>query len=231
MRAWSAALLLLAGCSSSHPSGEPQSSSSQNSGGMLDGGAPGDGASGAATVSLDAFPPPVSVAIGDAPTQGPADAKVVFIEFGDFECPFCGMEEPVVEQILTAYEGRILFVFKEFPLSSVHPYAELAAEAALAANAQGKFWPYHDKLYANQGALAESDLEAYASDLGLDVTTFDAALDQHTYASAVAADIAQGNSVGVGGTPTFFINGIKVGGTVPYSELAGLIDTELAAGD
>lgn len=181
--------------------------------------------------SLDGFPGPVSVAVGDSPSEGPSSAKVTVIEFGDFECPYCGMEEPVVTQLLQDFAGRIRFVFKEFPLSSIHPFAELAAEAALAANAQGKFWPYHDTLYANQLALAEGNLEDYAATLGLDTATFDRALTQHTYASAVAADVAEGMSVGVDGTPTFFINGIMVVGAVPYSELAGVINDELAVAE
>jgi protein-disulfide isomerase len=170
----------------------------------------------------------VDVDAGGAPSQGPASAKVVVIEFGDFECPYCGAEEPIIEQMLKDYAGRIRFVFEEFPLSSVHPYAELAAEAALAANAQGKFWPYHDKLYANQSALARSDLDTYASQLGLDLTRFDAALDQGTFKAAVAADVAEGTKAGVTGTPTFFINGTPVVGAVPYSTLQGVIDKDLA---
>jgi protein-disulfide isomerase len=172
--------------------------------------------------------PPVAVAIGSSPSQGPASAKVVVVEFGDFECPYCGEEEPIVTQMLSDYAGRIRFVFKEFPLSSIHPYAELAAEAALAANAQGKFWPYHDTLYANQSALARSDLDTYASKVGLDMTKFDAALDDGTYVAAVAADVAEGTALGVDGTPTFFVNGIAVVGAVPYSQLQGVIDAQLA---
>jgi protein-disulfide isomerase len=210
-----AALTAVAGCSSSSAGG---GTAPRQQEGSLDAG-------------LDALPPAVDVVVGDAPTEGPASARVTVIEFGDFECPYCGEEEPVVEQMLSAYEGRIRFVFKEFPLSSIHPYAELAAEAALAAQAQGKFWQYHDLLYANQSALGESDLEGYASMLGLDVTTFDLALQDHTYAAAVAADVAEGMSDGVDGTPTFFINGVMVVGAVPYSQLASVIDRELAATD
>jgi protein-disulfide isomerase len=180
------------------------------------------------SVASDAAGSPVAVSIGDAPTEGPASAKVVVVEFGDFECPYCGEEEPIVTQMLSDYAGRIRFVFKEFPLTSIHPYAELAAEAALAANAQGKFWPYHNTLYANQAALGRSDLDTYATDVGLDLTKFDAALDHGTYAAAVAADVSQGTSLGVSGTPTFFINGIAVVGAVPYSDLQSVIDAQLA---
>jgi len=203
------AALLLAGCSSTS----------------------GAGSSGSApTVSADAaLPDAVAVDASGAPSQGPASAKVVVIEFGDFECPYCGEEEPIVTQMLSDYSGRIRFVFEEFPLNAIHPYAELAAEAALAANAQGHFWPYHDALYANQSALGRSDLDAYASTLGLNMSEFDAALDNHTFQPAVAADLALGASVGVDGTPTFFVNGIPVVGAVPYSELQTVINRELAA--
>ena len=166
---------------------------------------------------------------GSAPSEGPASAKVVVTEFGDFECPYCGHEEPVVTQMRTDYAGRIRFVFKEYPLSSIHPYAELAAEAALAANAQGKFWPFHDTLYAHQSALARADLDGYASTLGLDVTRFGAALDQGTFKGAVAADVAQGTAAGVNGTPTFFVNDTMVVGAVPYTTLKSVIDQQLAA--
>jgi protein-disulfide isomerase len=204
MRTFFAAMLLAsAACSSSTPSVAPLSDA--------------------------ALPAAVTVDVGDAPSQGPTSAKVTVVEFGDFECPYCGEEEPVVSQMLKDYAGRIRFAFKEFPLASIHPYAELAAEAALAAKAQGKFWPYHDALYANQTMLARSNLDAYAMTLSLDMTKFDDALDAGTFKSAVAADVAQGTSVGVEGTPTFFVNGIAVVGAVPYADLQSVIDRELAA--
>lgn len=171
----------------------------------------------------------VAVDPGNAPSQGPASAKVVVIEFGDFECPYCDEEEPIVAQMLTDYAGVVRFVFKEFPLTAIHPHAELAAQAALAANAQGMFWPFHDTLYANQSALARADLDGYASTLGLNLTRFDAALDQGSFTAAVAADVAQGRSVGVHETPTFFVNGIAVLGAVPYAQLRSVIDGQLAA--
>jgi len=171
----------------------------------------------------------VAVDSGNAPAQGPASAKVVVIEFGDFECPYCGAEEPIVARMLSDYAGQIRFVFKEFPLTAIHPYAELASEAALAANAQGRFWPFHDMLYANQSALGRADLDGYASALALDLTMFDAALDKGSFKGAVAADLAQGKSVGVNETPTFFVNGIAVLGAVPYATLQGVIDEQLAA--
>lgn len=168
-----------------------------------------------------------SVAVGDAPTKGPADAAVVVVEFGDFECPFCGAEEAVVQQILSDYDGRILFAFKQFPLS-FHPHALLAAQASLAAKDQGQFWAYHDLLYANQNALKRTDLDGYAQSLGLDMPAFAAAIDQHTELPIIAADQAQGESLGVPGTPTFFVNGRIGVGALEYDALAQAIDEELA---
>jgi protein-disulfide isomerase len=172
----------------------------------------------------------VPVDAGSSPSEGPDAANVVVVEFGDFECPFCGEEAPVVDQMLKDEAGRIRFVFKEFPLSAIHQYAELAAEAALAADAQGEFWPYHDLLYANQSALARSDLDAYAKQLGLDMTKFDDALDKGTYTAAVAADETYGESLGVEATPTFFVNGTEIVGAVALSTLEHAIAEQLDAG-
>ncbi|MCC6522760.1 MAG: thioredoxin domain-containing protein [Polyangiaceae bacterium] len=168
----------------------------------------------------------MTVDVGAAPTVGPADAAVVFVEFADFECPYCGLEEPVVRQLMADYADRVLFVYKHFPLS-FHPHARLAAEASLAAQAQGQFWAYHDVLYANQDALGRTALDGYAQSLGLDMTAFAAALDQHTEAPAVDADKAQGEALGVPGTPTFFINGRMGVGALDYDVLAEVIDEEL----
>jgi protein-disulfide isomerase len=168
----------------------------------------------------------VTVELGDAPTRGPAEAPVVIVEFGDFQCPYCGEMEPVVQRLLTEYDGLIRFAFKQFPIS-YHSHAQLAAEASLAANAQGAFWPYHDTLYAHQDALGRADLETYAADLGLDLDAFRAALDEGTYAAAAAADFDQGLAVGVSGTPAFYINGRAAFGAMPYGTLKDVVEEEL----
>jgi protein-disulfide isomerase len=168
----------------------------------------------------------VTVELGDAPTRGPADAPVVFVEFGDFQCPYCGEMEPLVQRLLADYDGQILFAFKQFPIS-YHSHAQLAAEASLAANAQGAFWPFHDALYAHQDALDRADLEGYAADLGLDLDLFRAALDDGTYAAAVDADYTQGLLVGVNGTPAFFINGRAAFGAMSYETLRDVVEEEL----
>jgi protein-disulfide isomerase len=181
----------------------------------------------ASSSPVGTVPQPMTVEVGDAPSLGPADAKVVLVEFADFQCPYCGDEEPTLKALHEAYQGRLLFAFKQFPLS-FHQHAGLAAEASLAANAQGKFWEYHDALYAHQANLARADLETYAGQLGLDLTAFRAALDNHTFARAVAVDVSQGKRLGVPATPAFYVNGRLEVGALSYQTLATVIDEELS---
>jgi protein-disulfide isomerase len=169
----------------------------------------------------------VTVELGTAPTRGPADAPVVIVEFGDFQCPYCGDMEPVVQRLLADYDGQILFAFKQFPIE-YHRHARLASEASLAAHAQGQFWPYHDLLYANQDALERADLEAYAAEVGLDLDLFRADLDAGTWAVEVDDDYWQGINVGVTGTPAFYINGRAAFGALPYDLLKDVVEEELA---
>jgi protein-disulfide isomerase len=146
------------------------------------------------------------------------------IEFGDFECPFCGAEEPIVEALLQAYPDDLRLVFKNFPLTSIHPYAEGAAIAAECAGSQGDFWKMHDLLYANQDALQSQDLPTYAMAAGVDLTTWQACLSTAPPVNAVDADVALGATVGVDATPTFFVNGVMVLGAVPQSQLQAVIE-------
>jgi protein-disulfide isomerase len=138
--------------------------------------------------------------------RGPADAKITLVEYGDFECPYCGQAEPVVRELLAGF-GDLRYVWRHLPLSDVHPHAQLAAEAAEAAGAQGAFWPMHDLLFANQDALTGKDLVRYAEQLGLDVDRFRDDLRHHTRAARVAEDVDSADLSGVSGTPTFFVNG------------------------
>jgi protein-disulfide isomerase len=167
------------------------------------------------------------VEVGDSPSIGPEDAKVVVVEFGDFQCPACGKEAATVKSLRDAYQDRVRFVFKQFPLS-FHQYAQLAAEASLAANAQGQFWEYSDTLFAHQANLARVDLESHARQLTLDMTAFTVALDEHRFADAVAADASQGTRLGVRATPTFFVNGHGEAGAASYQRLSELIEAELS---
>jgi protein-disulfide isomerase len=140
-------------------------------------------------------------------TQGPAGAPVTLIEYGDYECPYCGAAYPIVKEIQSRMGDRLQFVFRNFPISTSHPHAEQAAEAAEAAAAQGRFWEMHDVLYENQRRLTDEDLRSYAAQVGLDVDAFDRDLAQHAYAARVHEDFMSGVRSGVNGTPTFYING------------------------
>jgi protein-disulfide isomerase len=168
------------------------------------------------------------IKLGDAPVKGPSGAKVTMVAFSDFQCPFCSRAVPVMKQIEDQYQGKIRIAFKQMPLP-FHDKAHLAAEAALAANEQGKFWQYHDKLFANQQALERASLEKYAEELGLNMSKFKAALDSGKFKDKVDSDAKEGAAVGATGTPTFFINGTKVVGAQPFDAFKTVIDTELKA--
>ncbi|HET7296325.1 MAG TPA: DsbA family protein [Gemmatimonadales bacterium] len=138
---------------------------------------------------------------------GPPDAAVTLVEYGDFECPFCGRAYPELKRVLRQLGAKVRFVFRHFPLSAEHPHAQHAAEIAEAAAAQGKFWEMHDLLYQRQAALADDDLVRYARELGLDSERARRELAGHQHAGRVREDVASGTSSGVTGTPRFFING------------------------
>jgi protein-disulfide isomerase len=141
--------------------------------------------------------------------QGPADAAVTLIEYGDYECPYCGAAYPIVKEVQARMAERMRFVFRNFPISTAHPHAEQAAEAAEAAATQGSFWEMHDLLYENQQRLRDEDLRSYAEKLGLDVGRFVSDLAEHVHADRVHEDFMSGVRSGVNGTPTFYINGAR----------------------
>jgi protein-disulfide isomerase len=176
-------------------------------------------------------PPPddnkvYDVAAGDGPAKGPASAKVTIIEFSDFQCPFCGRVTPTVKQIMDTYGNKVHFVFRNMPLP-FHDKAQLAAEAGLAANAQGKFWQMHDAMFANQDKIDRAGLEATAEKIGLDMGKFKADLDSGKWKARVQADIDAANKLGGLGTPTFFVNGKKIEGAVPFEQFKAKIDAAL----
>jgi protein-disulfide isomerase len=171
-------------------------------------------------------PPREKVAEADSPAKGPAGAPIEMIEFSDFQCPFCLRAHPTVQQILSTYGDRIRFVYRNYPLPG-HPNARPAAEAAQCANEQGKFWPYHDRLFADAGRLTDADLKQAASDLGLDRTKFDACVASSKYKDRIDADIKAGEALGITGTPAFFINGRLVSGAQPLAVFKRVIDEEL----
>jgi protein-disulfide isomerase len=175
---------------------------------------------------LDAPRFTVSVAPDD-PSLGAANAPVTLVEFSDFQCPFCLRVAPTLKRLRQTYGDRIRIVWKDFPLTQIHPEAFKAAEAAHCARDQGKFWEYHDVLFANQQALQPESLKKYAADLGLNTGTFDTCLDTAKYGDRIQEHMGIGNGLGVGSTPSTFVNGRLVSGAVPYETFAAIIDEEL----
>jgi protein-disulfide isomerase len=134
---------------------------------------------------------------------------VTLVEYGDYECPYCGRAHPIVKEVQERLGDRLRFVFRNFPITTSHPRAEQAAEAAEAAGAQGRFWEMHDLIYESQPRLSDGDLRGYAERVGLDIERFDRELADHAYAERVREDFMSGVRSGVNGTPTFFINGAR----------------------
>ena len=139
--------------------------------------------------------------------QGPADASVTLLEYGDYQCPYCGQAEVVVRELLDSFGDELRYVWRHLPLNDVHANAQVAAEAAEAAADQGRFWEMHDKLLAHQDELTPPDLGRYAEDIGLDLDAFWTSLRRHRDAERIADDVASADASGVAGTPTFFVNG------------------------
>jgi protein-disulfide isomerase len=166
----------------------------------------------------------------EGPAKGPANAKVNIVAFSDFQCPFCSRVVPTIQRIEKEYPNDVRIFFRHNPLP-MHPNAPLAAEAAVAADAQGKFWEMHDKMFANQQALTRPDLEKYAGEIGLDVGKFKAALDSGSGKAKVNADMAVGRQIGVQGTPNFYIDGRNLQGAQPYEEFKKVIDEEIKNAD
>lgn len=166
---------------------------------------------------------------------GQVGAKVTVVEFGDFQCPACGAAHPVVKQIIEAYKDNpdVNFVFRNFPLDSIHPNAHISAEAAEAAGAQGKYWEMNNMLFERQDEWSTmSDpldtFVGYAQTLGLNTDTFRQAVSQRLYAEVIKADYADGQAATVNSTPTFFINGVKEAGGMSFNDFKAKIDAELA---
>ena len=144
--------------------------------------------------------------------QGLDTAPVTLVEYGDYECPYCGDAYPIIKQVQKNLRNKLRFIFRNFPITQIHPHAQHAAEAAEVAAAQNKFWEMHDYLYEHQQALDDNHLEKYASRLGLDIIQFNHDMASHAYAQRVREDFLSGVRGGVNGTPTFYINGIRYNG-------------------
>jgi protein-disulfide isomerase len=160
--------------------------------------------------------------------QGASSAAVTLLEYGDYECPYCGAAYPIVKQVQEAMGDGLRFVFRNFPISTSHPHAELAAEAAEAAAAQDQFWPMHDLLYENQQRLEANDLVGYADSLGLDVERFKRELEGHVHAPRVREDFMSGVRSGVNGTPSFYINGVRHEDSYDLDTLLGALQRATA---
>ncbi len=166
--------------------------------------------------------------VDDDPALGPEDAPVTIIEFSDYQCPFCSRAEPTIKQILEEYGDKVRFVYRDFPLDQLHPFARKASEASHCAEEQGKFWEYHDALYENQAGINAAGLEQFAKDIGLDMDAFKTCLDSGKYANEVQKDLDDGQEYGVSGTPAFFVNGFSISGAQPFAVFKDIIDKELA---
>lgn len=159
--------------------------------------------------------------------RGNKNAKVTIVEFSDLQCPYCARFHETMRQVMLNYPNDVRWIFKHFPLESIHPYARKAAEATECAGDQNKFWEYTDKLYENQANLSDGYIKQAAQDIGLETAKFNDCLATGKFKAKVDADIAYGRTLGVQGTPGSFINGLSVPGNLPYSSIEPLIKESL----
>ena len=169
---------------------------------------------------------PVSIPVAGSPVTGPPNAPITLVEFSDFQCPYCAVATPAIEEVLRAYPKQVKLIFKEFPLE-MHPQAPLAASAALAAFKQNKFWEMHDLLFANGSHLSRTNILGFANQLGLDMKRFESDLNSTEIHETVLRDMQDGDKAGVEGTPTLFVNGQKYNGPVSVQALKVVLDAEI----
>jgi protein-disulfide isomerase len=163
-----------------------------------------------------------------APFRGSDNAQITIVKFEDFQCPYCKTVQPTFLNILKRYDGKVRLVHKDLPLDAIHPQARPAAEAARCAADQGKFWEYHDKLYAQSPKLAVEELKSAAKEIGLNVASFDQCLVGGKFKAVVQRDFSEAAGLGLTGTPAFFINGRELSGAQPIEAFTAIIDEELA---
>jgi protein-disulfide isomerase len=173
------------------------------------------------------IPPYRMMAAAVGPARGGERARVTIVEFGDFQCPYCRQAEDTVRSIIAKYPNDVRLVFRELPLASIHPNAYAAARAAVCADRQGKFWPMHDALYADQSALSDAGLLDTAKRVGLDATTFSSCLPQDATNEAILTDINAADELAITGTPFFLVNGRPINGVVPMEQFEAVITDEL----
>ena len=182
-----------------------------------------------ADVTILLRPPRTEVTFGPDRLLGDPEAPVTIVEFADYQCPYCKSADATVRNLLKKYPCKVRLAFRDYPLSSIHPNAQLAAEATACAAKAGKFWEFHDALFADQSRLDASNLVTTAKDLGLNPDAFQTCLSSHEFTQRVAADQQDGAKAGVTATPAFFVNGVFLNGAQPEAEFAKLIDAELAS--
>lgn len=170
--------------------------------------------------------PAIKIPVAGAPVLGSSTAKVTIVEFSDFQCPYCAEAVAQVNQVVKAYPMQVKLIFKQFPLE-IHPQADLAAAAAVAAQKQGKFWQMHDAMFAHQSDLSRRAILEMAESAGLDVKRFEADIDSTEVRETVVRDVQDGNAANVEGTPTFFIDGQKYNGALNLAAVKPVIDNEL----
>jgi protein-disulfide isomerase len=177
-------------------------------------------------VSILLLPPKTDAVEAKGPTKGPKDAPITIVEYSDYQCPYCIQAEKTVSDVLAAYPDKIRLVYRDFPLP-MHPLAPKAAEASHCADAQGKYWQMHDKMFGAQGKLEVESLKQYAREVGVDGDKFDKCLDGGDMAKVVSDNHEAGERLGISGTPAFFVNGRFLNGAQPLEEFKSLIDAEL----
>ena len=163
------------------------------------------------------------------PSIGPDDAEITIVQFSDYQCPFCKRwHDEVFARLLQDYPDQVRIVFRDFPITSIHPEAYPAAEAAHCAGEQGAYWQYHDALFSQKYGLGEAAYQKYAVELGLDTSAFAQCQTEDRYSSQISSDVDFASGLGISSTPTFFINGIALVGAQPYDVFKQVIDLELA---
>lgn len=185
---------------------------------------------GAASGSTATAPKKVSVAAvtNSDHVRGPDNAPITLVEYSDFQCPFCGAFHPTLTRLLSDYPNKIRWVYRHFPLTSIHPQAQPAAEAAECAAAQGKFWEYADAIFENQQSLGDSYYPELAKTLKFNTTKFEACRSAGDGRAKISADVADASALGVNGTPTSYINGTEIAGALPYETVKAQVDAILA---
>jgi protein-disulfide isomerase len=182
-------------------------------------------------IGVHLTPPPVlrvEVGVDGAPFRGPASAAVTIVEFSDFHCPFCKKVQSTLTEVLSRYPDKVKLVYRDAPIDSLHPHARKAAEAAQCAHEEGRFWAYHDKLYAREPDASLETLKAIAAEVGMDVAAFERCFRAGKYQFKVQKDVEEGSRLGVTGTPAFFINGRLLSGAQSAEIFARMIEEELA---